>query len=74
MVQEYLSIDSKINFINSDTDGCTTVNEKDIILANKGVEAFNKLENIIEAIYKSDLEQLEKLIKNIHEENEGCLK
>lgn len=58
-----------LNFLNNNSDGYTTVNEKDIILANKGVEAFKKLENIIEAIYKSDLEQLEKLIKNIHERN-----
>lgn len=58
-----------LNFINSNSDGYTTVNEKDIILANKGVEAFKKLENIIEAIYKSDSQQLEKLIKNIHERN-----
>ena len=58
-----------LNFLNSNSDGYTTVNEKDIILANKGVEAFKKLENIIEAIYKSDSQQLEKLIKNIHERN-----
>ena len=58
-----------LNFLNNNSDGYTTVNEKDIILANKGVEAFKKLENIIEAIYKSDSQQLEKLIKNIHERN-----
>ena len=62
-----------LNFLNSNSDGCTTVNENDIILANKGVEAFKKLEIIIEAIYfmycYNDTEPMKQLIKNIHERN-----
>lgn len=62
-----------LNFLNSNSDGYTTVNEKDIILANKGVEAFKKLEIIIEAIYfmycYNNTEPMKQLIKNIHERN-----
>ena len=62
-----------LNFLNNNSDGCTTVNENDIILANKGVEAFKKLEIIIEAIYfmycYNNTEPMEQLIKNIHERN-----
>lgn len=62
-----------LNFLNNNSDGYTTVNENDIILANKGVEAFKKLEIIIEAIYfmycYNDTEPMKQLIKNIHERN-----
>ena len=62
-----------LNFLNSNSDGCTTVNENDIILANKGVEAFKKLEIIIEAVYfmycYNNTEPMKQLIKNIHERN-----
>lgn len=62
-----------LNFLNSNSDGYTTVNENDIILANKGVEAFKKLEIIIEAIYfmycYNNTEPMKQLIKNIHERN-----
>ena len=62
-----------LNFLNNNSDGYTTVNENDIILANKGVEAFKKLEIIIEAIYfmycYNNTEPMKQLIKNIHERN-----
>ena len=62
-----------LNFLNNNSDGYTTVNENDIILANKGVEAFKKLEIIIEAVYfmycYNNTEPMKQLIKNIHERN-----
>lgn len=66
-----------LNYVNNNSDGFTTINENDIILANKGVAAFENLENIIEAIYlmcyRGEEEHLKKLIKNICEDDGGCL-